>query len=279
MPRGIAVACLLACISGSQAIEVVVSPEGKLTIGGNQAQPLLDVPGNDQKANAFWVLPDSGPFTGSTVMATDDCPSSWYQEQGCYNDQWDLSGTGPDVWYVFESDGGCYTIQLCHSDYDTSLALFDEHDNQLGQDEDEPGCPPYPNSTSRITECTLSAGPVYIAVDGYNGGSGNYVLNIFDCDPQTVSASEKTYTFGLQPAHPNPFNPRTTLSFQIAKTSQTRLAVYALDGRHVKDLYNGLIESGEHQFDFDGSSLASGFYFCVLEAAGQVDSQRLLLLK
>ncbi|MBU1652772.1 T9SS type A sorting domain-containing protein [bacterium] len=79
----------------------------------------------------------------------------------------------------------------------------------------------------------------------------------------------------LDPAHgieftlgPNPFNPTTAISYQLSAVSRVSLKVYDVQGREVAELVNGWREAGSHQVTFDGSDLASGIYFCRLEASG-----------
>jgi hypothetical protein len=84
---------------------------------------------------------------------------------------------------------------------------------------------------------------------------------------------------------PNPFNPRTTLSFLLRQSGPIHLGVYDTKGRLVRTLYRGVETSGEHTIDWDGRSdagteVSSGIYFVRLEAAGAaVQSQKVVFLK
>jgi M6 family metalloprotease-like protein len=89
---------------------------------------------------------------------------------------------------------------------------------------------------------------------------------------------------GLEPAYPNPFNPSTLISFQVALAGEVKLEIYDLLGQRVRSLAEGELIPGLHQRLWDGRDqggrpVASGVYFCRLRAGGQVFSQRLLLLK
>ncbi|MCA9783133.1 MAG: lamin tail domain-containing protein [Candidatus Cloacimonetes bacterium] len=85
--------------------------------------------------------------------------------------------------------------------------------------------------------------------------------------------------FVLHPAFPNPFNPSTTIRFELATTSLTRVALYSMSGRRVRVISDGLLSSGEHSFQVDGSDLSSGVYLLGLESAGEMTTQKLVLLK
>lgn len=88
----------------------------------------------------------------------------------------------------------------------------------------------------------------------------------------------------LLAAAPNPFNPRTTIRFELPAAGTVRLAVHGLDGRLVATLVSGELLAGEHEAVWDGRDragrpAASGVYICRLEAGGVVRAQRVALLK
>ncbi|NOZ62844.1 MAG: DUF4961 domain-containing protein [Calditrichaeota bacterium] len=78
---------------------------------------------------------------------------------------------------------------------------------------------------------------------------------------------------------PNPFNPTTTISFEIPATNQVKLSVYDLLGKEVATLVNGKVSAGNHQIVFDASNLQSGIYYYRLESGDFVATKKLLLLK
>jgi hypothetical protein len=84
--------------------------------------------------------------------------------------------------------------------------------------------------------------------------------------------------------YPNPFNPRTTVAFDVPSAGPIRLAVYDAAGRLVRTLVAGAVPVGRHEVVWDGRddrdrAVASGAYLCRLEAGGQRWSRHLLLLK
>lgn len=83
----------------------------------------------------------------------------------------------------------------------------------------------------------------------------------------------------LNPAYPNPFNPATVLRYQLSAFGQTRLSVYDLLGREVAVLVDGVMPAGSHAVQFDGAGLSSGIYLVRLQAAGQVRTTMVTLLK
>jgi predicted secreted protein len=78
---------------------------------------------------------------------------------------------------------------------------------------------------------------------------------------------------------PNPFNPTTEISWQLAVSSPVRLAVYDLAGQEIAILINETKTAGIHQITFDGSNLASGIYLYHLQAGQFVETKKMILLK
>ena len=86
--------------------------------------------------------------------------------------------------------------------------------------------------------------------------------------------------FKLGKAYPNPFNPTTTIPFQLPVPEEhLRLAVYDLLGREVEVLLSGPVAAGSHMITWQASRYASGVYFVRLEGSRQMDVQKVLLLK
>ena len=84
---------------------------------------------------------------------------------------------------------------------------------------------------------------------------------------------------------PNPFNPSTSLRFQLPTAAKVRLSIYDAIGQRVVTLLNGEeYAAGFHQMTWHGQNQAgrpvgSGVYFLVLDAAGRHEVGKLLLLR
>jgi hypothetical protein len=88
----------------------------------------------------------------------------------------------------------------------------------------------------------------------------------------------------LGAAVPNPFNPQTRIEYELAATGPTSLRIFDATGRLVRTLAEGLRPAGTHVAIWDGRNdagrvLASGVYFCRLEAPGFLTTRKLMLLK
>jgi hypothetical protein len=88
----------------------------------------------------------------------------------------------------------------------------------------------------------------------------------------------------LRGNYPNPFNPMTTIAFDLAKEGRVRIAIYGVDGRLVREVTNGHYAAGRHEEVWDGRDgggrgVASGTYLYVMESAGYRETRRMLLLQ
>jgi endo-1,4-beta-xylanase len=85
--------------------------------------------------------------------------------------------------------------------------------------------------------------------------------------------------FKLFQNYPNPFNPTTTIDYSIARESFVQLRIYDLLGREIKNLVAQRMPAGKHTVQFDANELRSGVYVYRFEAAGFVESKKMILMK
>ncbi len=105
---------------------------------------------------------------------------------------------------------------------------------------------------------------------------------------QAVSGA-KVYTlqevpnkFMLYQNYPNPYNPTTTIEFDVASKSKVSLKVYNILGQEVATIINKVMEPGSYKTKFNAFStktLASGVYFYRIVAGKYVSTKKMLLLK
>jgi fibronectin type 3 domain-containing protein len=90
--------------------------------------------------------------------------------------------------------------------------------------------------------------------------------------------------FKLHQAYPNPFNPVSTIRYNIPQSSDVSLIVYDMLGREVERLAEGYIEPGYHKVQWDGRNaggreVPSGIYIARLVTPGYSKSIKMVLLK
>ena len=79
--------------------------------------------------------------------------------------------------------------------------------------------------------------------------------------------------------YPNPFNPSTTISYQLPERSIVTIKIYDMLGREVKELIEEIKEAGYYKLEFNGNELSSGIYICTIRANKFSKSIKLMLIK
>ena len=84
----------------------------------------------------------------------------------------------------------------------------------------------------------------------------------------------------MHAAHPNPFNPSTTISFDLAESGKVSLSVYDLKGALVRVLMNESKAVGTYQYRWTpNSKLASGMYLFELKTRNKTRHQKITYIK
>jgi hypothetical protein len=84
--------------------------------------------------------------------------------------------------------------------------------------------------------------------------------------------------------HPNPFNPRTLITFEVPASTHVTVSVYDVAGRLVRSLVDEMKTAGVHEVPWDGldnrgSRVATGVFFYRMTAEGETTTRKMLLLK
>ena len=131
-----------------------------------------------------------------------------------------------------------------------------------------------------VPQLTIDEGRIRIYMDnvggGYTGTSENFSIR----GVVTVEDEEAfSRSFNLYPNYPNPFNPSTTISFTLSKSSHISLLIYDIHGREVESLIEGIQPAGSHSIEWNASNLASGVYFYRLTAGEFIQTRKMILIK
>lgn len=85
--------------------------------------------------------------------------------------------------------------------------------------------------------------------------------------------------FSLSSNYPNPFNPITTISYQLPNKGYVTLKVFDVLGREVAILVNSVEEPGFKSVNFDAHELPSGIYYYRIQAGSYIETKKLVLIK
>ena len=94
----------------------------------------------------------------------------------------------------------------------------------------------------------------------------------------------RPWTFALLQNQPNPFNPETTLRYEIPEACQVRLEIFDMLGQRVRTLVREYQAAGSYEvrwngLDDGGRTMASGLYFYRLQAEERVQIRKMTLLR
>jgi len=90
--------------------------------------------------------------------------------------------------------------------------------------------------------------------------------------------------YALLPAYPNPFNPRTTITYHLPEKTDVSLVIYNIIGERIHDMVSGIRQAGEYAVTWDGRDnlgalVPSGLYICRFKAGSRTFTQKFLLIR
>jgi hypothetical protein len=151
--------------------------------------------------------------------------------------------------------------------------------------------PPYiiNGSNGEIAAMTILSLPTWTAIKDFDHdgedelflGSGDhlYFYHLQRAATGTTQDNPLPNAYRLSPNYPNPFNPTTTIQFELPKASHVSLDIYDILGRKIATLVDLKQEAGIHSVIWNGSNNPSGLYFYRLKANDFNETKKMLLLK
>jgi hypothetical protein len=109
--------------------------------------------------------------------------------------------------------------------------------------------------------------------------SPRFVLIVTPGEATSNEEGGRITELSLEQNFPNPFNPATTIRFNLPSASTVKLSVYDATGRLVDVVTSGMKSAGAHTVNWNAAKQASGIYLLRLEANGQLLTRKMTLLK
>ena len=112
--------------------------------------------------------------------------------------------------------------------------------------------------------------------------------NLFFLGHDTISGVITTATgvaeaapaaFSVAQNAPNPFNPTTTISFNLVDAGNVSIEVYNVAGQNVDTIVDGFMDAGSHSVVWDASAFSAGVYFYTVKSGGLSSTMKMTLLK
>jgi hypothetical protein len=177
--------------------------------------------------------------------------------------------------------GDIVTVQMVsiNNDIEPRLQLFGPNGRLYGEATHET----YADVSNRILD--VDGKYTVVVTDSAGDETGEYFLILSrsptDADDLTPGLPGE---FALFPNYPNPFNPQTTIEFNLPRYSVVSLAVFNILGERVRTLVSDLLPPGRHTVTWDGTGAngegaSSGIYFYRLTAGDFIQTRKMLLVK
>ncbi len=138
-------------------------------------------------------------------------------------------------------------------------------------------------------ECTTGGVNRNLTIDHYNYSTATpQILDVVVFDVCVAGVLDERPGFVAKSIplenYPNPFNPKTTISFSIPRTGHVEMSIFDVAGRKVANLLSESMEAGEHTVTWDGTDVngaraSSGVYFCVLKTAEGQATRKVVMVK
>lgn len=129
----------------------------------------------------------------------------------------------------------------------------------------------FPTLGAVVVKCVVS--------DGQLADSVMWNVTVVEPNAAEDKPASVPGKFALRAAYPNPFNPSTSLGYDVARDGEVTLKIYDLLGNEVATLVNRRLAAGSYRVNWNAASQPSGTYFAVLTAKDVHLIQKLLLMK
>ena len=128
----------------------------------------------------------------------------------------------------------------------------------------------------------------YVDETAVNGTTYTYTLRVVNADAtmSELATVQGTPSFGaaviteyaLHQNFPNPFNPSTSLTFDVVDKNFVSLKVFNAAGQEVGTVANSEYEAGRHTVNFSAANLPSGLYFYTVKIGNEFSATKKMLL-
>ncbi|MEO8512978.1 MAG: T9SS type A sorting domain-containing protein [Ignavibacteria bacterium] len=108
-------------------------------------------------------------------------------------------------------------------------------------------------------------------------GGGTICGGLVSVEP--ITSNELPTSFEMFQNYPNPFNPVTKIQYQLPKANYVSIKLFDQLGKETAILFEGEQQAGYYQVTVEGRNLASGIYYCRLNAADYQKVIKMSLIK
>jgi len=119
----------------------------------------------------------------------------------------------------------------------------------------------------------------YIKAENTQGLKDSTDLSTISIIEGTSDIAQLISGYCLYDAYPNPFNPSTTIAFDLYNSSIIKIDLYDIEGKYIRNLLKDQLGQGHYELELNGSDLTSGMYIVSFNIDHDIKCQKILLLK
>ena len=182
-----------------------------------------------------------------------------------------------------DNDAVSFRVELVNANTNTVVGTFDEITYTRSNLEE------HDNINYQVDCSGIEEGDYFLRLVTTVVGDASYNLaNVQNDDPElekrtynqvSFKGNEIPAVYELSQNFPNPFNPSTTIKYQIPQDGLVILRIYDVLGAEVATLVNEERSVGRYDVNFNASSLASGVYIYRIQVNDFVDVKKMILLR
>ncbi|MDC0145635.1 T9SS type A sorting domain-containing protein, partial [bacterium] len=208
---------------------------------------------NTQDLLGWNFNPREYEFNGTITFAVDNFDDNEGDLLAAFVDG-ELRGIAECVYFPF-GDKYIYIMQVYSNEVNDEKLTFELYDIETGQ-------------IHKYTESIIFENDMII-------GDGFATFNLSETESDVVIPSENSLGY----AYPNPFNPTTSLDYNVANDTHVSIAVYDVSGQVVENLVDGYKYAGNYNVVWNAHNYSSGIYFIGMNVNGDYYTQKLMLVK
>lgn len=301
-------------ITGYAGLEVTVT--GVVTMGADDFGP----PGSNTVPGTYYIQDGRGPWTGVLISDPNNSPvrGDLVQITGTAGEQFSVTRIADVTSFQVLSSGNTLPEPVFQNtgNVNTGADSAEAYESVLIEFHNVVVTNPFADAPSNFGEFVVDDGTGEVRVDDGGNWRGNLDSTFAAGDSIRVLRGVHFYSFGnyklmprdegdvighitkverradlgvperfaLSPNYPNPFNPSTTIRFELPRAVPVNLTVYNLLGQRVRTLLDAEKAPGVYTAVWDGrdefgKSVSTGVYFYRLQAGDFVQTRKMLLVK